>query len=135
MINTIDSIIISSSSKFFPSAKAAADKLKAERIEVYTPGFVHNETLVKVDPSTKAQLTRSFLQKLKKADAVYVIAEGGYIGCSVAIEIGYASALEKPIILSEEAKEDGVKALVAAVLPFEKLSVQAIQGILTGKKA
>jgi hypothetical protein len=50
------------------------------------------------------------------------LAGDGYIGRSVALEIGYATALSKPVYLSEIPEEDAVKALTTQVIPISELS-------------
>lgn len=46
------------------------------------------------------QLTHEFLRKIDRSDAIYVIDADGDTGRSVCIEIGYASALGKTVLLS-----------------------------------
>lgn len=115
-------IAICSSSRFYESARRTAERLSGEGVIVFTPSFEHDETQVSVDTETKAFLTHSFLEKISAADAVYVIAEDGYIGRSVALEIGYATALGKPVFLSEEADEDAIKALTTDIVAVHEAS-------------
>lgn len=44
----------------------------------------------------------SFLISIKRADLLYVVFLGGYIWETVNMEIGFASALQKPIFLSHQ---------------------------------
>lgn len=119
----IRSVTICSSSKFYPTAQEVAKALKAMGIEeVYTPRFECSEELVSVSPEEKMTLTRDFLEKVSRSDAIYVIDEDGYTGRSVCIEIGYASALKKVILLSEEPRENAVMALANAIVPVAQLS-------------
>lgn len=58
----------------------------------------------------------SCLEKIDGADAVYVIDPDGYIGKSVAIDIGYAFARGKPIYSMEPIEDPPLDDLVRAVL-------------------
>ena len=58
---------------------------------------------------------------MKESSLVYVVAGEGYTGRSVCIEIGFATGLGIPIIISEAPEEDAVGALVRAVVPAGSL--------------
>lgn len=122
----VRSVTICSSSKFYPAAMAVASRLRGEGVQVFTPDFEHDETRIKVDRETKARLTCAFLEKVRAADAIYVISRDGYVGRSVAVEIGFATALGKPVFLSEEADEDAIKSLTTAVVAEEEISPEAL---------
>jgi nucleoside 2-deoxyribosyltransferase len=91
-------------------------------ITVYTPRFDFNEEVVEVSKDDKVHLTHEFLQKIDRSDAIYVIDQDGYTGRSVCIEIGYASALGKAVLLSEPPAENAVQALATAVVPVHKVT-------------
>jgi nucleoside 2-deoxyribosyltransferase len=117
----IKTITICSSSKFYATAKKIADILDSQGIEVFTPRFEYSEELVAVSPEEKISLTREFLAKIKRSDAIYVIAENGYTGRSVCIEMGYATGLGKTVILSEQPSETAVVALASAIVSVDEL--------------
>ncbi|HSX41031.1 MAG TPA: hypothetical protein VLF21_00095 [Candidatus Saccharimonadales bacterium] len=119
-------VAIASSSKFYEAAKQVNEKLIADGARVFTPSFVHDETMVTVSADKKAELTHRFLKNLKQSDVVYVVATGGYVGLSVAVEVGFAAALGLPIIFSEEPAEDAFKALSAGTLDMGAVSVQKL---------
>lgn len=121
----VRTVTVCSSSKFYPVARSAAKALTEQGLTVHTPRFEYDEEKVTVTAEEKMELTRDFLRKIARSDAVYVIDEGGYTGRSVCIEIGFASALGKKVILSEPAVEGAVMALADGVLPIECLSTSA----------
>ncbi|WFE65530.1 hypothetical protein [Micromonospora sp. WMMD714] len=118
----ISSVTVCSSSKFYDRAQHAADALRALGLTVHTPRFDYNEEHVVVGEPDKIRLTHEFLAKVARSDAVYVIASGGYAGVSVCIEVGYAYALDKVVLCSEEPTEFAVRALVDAVVPVAEIS-------------
>ncbi|WP_420118999.1 hypothetical protein [Micromonospora sp.] len=118
----ISSVTVCSSSKFYDLAQRAIDALQATGLTVYTPRFDYNEEHVVVGEADKFRLTHEFLAKVARSDAVYVIASGGYTGVSVCIEVGYAHALGKTVLCSEQPTEFAVRALVDAVVPVDEIS-------------
>jgi len=98
---------------------------------VFTPRFEYSEELIDVSLEEKMVLTREFLAKISRSDAIYVINEGGYTGRSVCIEIGYASALKKTVLLSEEPSEGAVMALASAIVPVDQLASALNKGSFT----
>ena len=70
--------------------------------------------------SVKSDNDRMF-QRIDDSDVVFVIAKDGYIGYSVAMELGYAHAKGKEIISSEEIKEMSVRNLVNKIMSLEDL--------------
>lgn len=120
-LSDISTITICSSSKFYDSAKQLAKELESRGMRVFTPRFDFDEEVRQVGVDDKMELTREFLGKVRSSDAVYVIDQHGYTGRSVCIEVGYASALGKLVILSETAEEGAVQALTDAVVPMGDL--------------
>ncbi|GAA2642890.1 hypothetical protein [Streptomyces vastus] len=115
----ISTVTICSSSKFYPAAKSLAKELERQGIQVHTPRFDFDEEFVEVGLDEKMELTREFLDKIRRSDAVYVIDKQGYTGRSVCIEVGYASALGRTVVLAEPAEEGAVRALTDAVVPID----------------
>jgi hypothetical protein len=118
----VDSVTICSSSRFYGTVRRIATDLAAQGVTVFTPRFDWDEEHVEVASADKIWLTRDFLEKVGRADLIYVVAEGGYTGRSVCIEVGYAAALGKTIVLSERPSEPAVAALTTGVVPVERLS-------------
>lgn len=112
-------VTICSSSKFYSQAERLACLLAAQGIEVFTPRFDFNEVVREVSSDDKQRLTLEFLEKIQKSTDIYVVAEGGYTGTSVCIEIGYATALGLPIYLSSAPTEAAAAALATDIVPMD----------------
>ena len=121
-LGKIGTLTICSSSKFYETAQMLAREVESAGITVYTPRFDFNEEAVEVTQEEKIRLTHEFLRKIDQSDAVYVIDKDGYTGRSVCIEIGYASALGKTVLLSEPPEENAVRALTSDVVPVPELA-------------
>jgi nucleoside 2-deoxyribosyltransferase len=123
-LTRIKTLTICSSSKFYETAQTLAKEMARAGITVYTPRFDFNEEVVKVTMDDKISLTHEFLSKIDRSDAIYVIDQDGYTGRSVCIEIGYASALGKTVLVSEPPAEHAVQALANAVVPVADIAKQ-----------
>jgi nucleoside 2-deoxyribosyltransferase len=123
-LTRIKTLTICSSSKFYETAQTLAKEMARAGITVYTPRFDFNEEVVKVTKDDKITLTREFLSKIDRSDAIYVIDQDGYTGRSVCIEIGYASALGKTVLVSEPPAEHAVQALANAIVPVADIAKQ-----------
>ncbi|MFI7519870.1 hypothetical protein [Micromonospora globbae] len=117
----IKAVTICSSSKFYDTAQLAEAAFRDLGMTVYTPRYDFNEQHVRVDESDKIQLTRDFLAKIARSDAIFVVANGGYAGVSVCIEVGYAVGQGKVVLFSEQPAEFALRALVDAVVPVEDI--------------
>jgi hypothetical protein len=65
--------------------------------------------------SVRADNERLF-QRIDESDIVFVIVKDGYVGYTVAVELGYAYSKKKQIISSEEIGELSVRNLVGKVM-------------------
>lgn len=115
-------VTICSSSKFYDTVKKLATELVDRGITTYTPRFDFDEEQREVTRDDKAMLTHEFLGKIRNSDAIYVVADGGYTGRSVCIEVGYATALGKAVFVSEQPAEAAIEALATAVVPIDELA-------------
>ncbi len=61
------------------------------------------------------------LEKIDKADIVYIVNPNGYVGKSVSADIGYAYARNKSIYVMNQIDDPPVMNLVKAVASFEEL--------------
>jgi len=121
-LTAIKTLTICSSSKFYEAAQALAKEMADADLNVFTPRFDFNEEVVNVTMADKISLTHEFLRKIDRSDAIYVIDQEGYTGRSVCIEIGYASALGKTVILSEVPSENAVRALTSEVVAVGEIT-------------
>jgi NTP pyrophosphatase (non-canonical NTP hydrolase) len=58
-------------------------------------------TFLRADAGSPAELELRHLSAIRKSDLLYIVNPGGYLGSSVALEIGYALAWDIPIWSSE----------------------------------
>jgi len=65
--------------------------------------------------------TREHIENVKRADIIYVVDKGGYVGRSTSVEIGVAYGLGKEIYAMEQIKDTAVDILVNEVLSPEEL--------------
>jgi len=114
-------IAISCSAKFFESAKNLARDLVARGLEVRTPDFGPADFGQAVSATEKQRLTLEYLEKVRTADVLYVIDVDGYAGISVGIEVGFAFALGKRIIMSEQPREAALVAMADEVVSTDHL--------------
>ncbi len=61
------------------------------------------------------------LKKIDDADVVYVVNPKGYIGKSVAVDIGYAYAENKSIYATHSIDDPPVMSMIKGILSFEEL--------------
>ncbi len=97
------SVTICSSNKFAKEAIAFAEKLKSLGATVLVPHYYtynyggvdklsgHNKRFVAMG------LTHDHFSKIRKGDVIFIYNKNGYIGNSVTLELGYATALGKII--------------------------------------
>lgn len=133
MADNVRCVTICSSSKFYETAKEVASRLEGGGMKVFTPRFDFDETRTHVGRERKALLTIEFLNKVRACDAVYVVARDGYIGRSVALEVGYATALEKPVYLSQQASEDAIKAITTGIIGADTVSAESFRPTSRGE--
>ncbi|MEV0428508.1 hypothetical protein [Micromonospora sp. NPDC050495] len=122
----VEAVTICSSSKFYDTAQRAEAAFRDLGMTVYTPRYDFNEQHVKVAEPDKIRLTRDFLTKIAKSDAIFVVANGGYAGVSVCIEVGYAVGQGKLVLFSERPAEFALRALVDAVVPVEDIGTGVV---------
>ena len=91
-------------------------KLKEENIEYQTSKTMDSQGI------------RGCLNKVEAADIVYVVNPQGYIGKSVAIDVGYAYAKNKTIYVMNSVYDPPIMNLINAVL-----SPEALVGLLKKK--
>lgn len=97
------SVVICGSSRFAKEAIAFSKKLEKSGVVVYTPHFYKAmggdwSKIREFDKKFVAMgLTYEHFRKIALADVVFIFNKEGYSGPSTTLEIGYATALNKPI--------------------------------------
>lgn len=78
---------------------------------------------------TKRQIERHYLEGLRKAKLVYVVASGGYLDPSASIETAYSLAINAPLIQSEPINTfgDDVPVLITQILKNASIPIVGIE--------
>lgn len=109
--------VISGSFKFKPEIDAAHEEfrdhdvivlapdqgwlyLPRHRLQIFNPDRQFRPLPTEQDMSIR-EIEDTFLQHLRSADLVYLFNFGGYVGNSMAFELGFAIALQKPVYALE----------------------------------
>ncbi len=121
-------ILFCGSFKFLDEMKEVAADLKTFGCQIFLPRFFGGEL-----PSTKIeqikdrlkekglkpsqfkkiiQVTSSFYDKLREADILVIFDKDGYVGFSLAAEIGAAQIMGKPTFFIDEPQDAGLKAML-----------------------
>jgi len=112
------SIFVAGSRKFFQDVEKFIELCKENNIEAANAGKVTDEE--DSYESEKAALFGAF-ELIDKSYILYIIANDGYIGKTVALEIAYAFAKGKEIISSEELEDFSVRALVSKIMKLKEM--------------
>ena len=108
-------VFVATSKRFYDEAERLVERIKACNLTVHHPYFHLDPTEVDADPETKSRVTLQHFPEIDESDIFYALLPGGYIGCSVTIELAYAYAKGKEIVVSEAPSEFAVRALVTAI--------------------
>ncbi len=84
-------------------------------VTVYHPYFHLDSNAVDADPELKSQVTLQHFPEIDDSQILYALLPGGYIGCSVTIEVAYAYAKGKRIVVSEAPNEFAVRPMVSEI--------------------
>jgi hypothetical protein len=112
-IDMPDAVFIASSKQFYPLAESIVARLKASGVRVFHPYFHLDHQAIERDPNIKSAVTLQHFPEIDECDVLYALLPEGYIGCSVTIELSYAYAKGKRIVVSEPPDEYAVRAMVA----------------------
>jgi len=108
-------IFVATSKRFYEEAARIVKRIKACDVMVHHPYFHLDPTAVDADPDYKSRVTLQHFPEIDDCDVFYALLPGGYIGCSVTIELAYAYAKDKEIVVSEAPTEFAVRALVSEI--------------------
>ena len=125
------SVVICGSRRFKPAIRKFASDLKKAGVTVFEP-YLHSGKKEWEEMSQSYKnfvalgLTHDHFHKIKMADIVFFYNEGGYLGNSSTLELGYAMALGKPVYaLSNKDEEICRKVLFRGTFktPIELLKI------------
>lgn len=107
------SVVLCASSRFKPQVVEFANELRKLGVVVFEPPLAGSAKEWKMDEISddfkryaSLGLTYNHFQKIRIADVVFVYNEGGYIGNSCTLELGFAVACAKPIYALEPDNEE-----------------------------
>lgn len=110
-------IFVATSKRFYKEAERLVSELVGAGMRVHHPYFDLDSSLVESDPDLKKQVTLRHFPEIDEAQVLYALTPGGYAGCSVTVEITYAYARGKRIIVSEPPTEFALHAMAQQVCP------------------
>jgi hypothetical protein len=108
-------VFVATSKRFYDEAEHLVERIKASNVMVHHPYFHLDPATVDADPDYKTRVTLQHFPEIDACDVFYALCPNGYIGCSVTIELAYAYAKGKEIIVSEPPAEFAVRALVTEI--------------------
>jgi hypothetical protein len=108
-------VFVATSKRFYEEAQDLVEKLKDAGVKVHHPYFHLDPGQVDADPDLKSRITSRHFPEIDASDIFYALLPGGYIGCSVTIELTYAYARNKKIVVSEPPGEFAVRSMVAEI--------------------
>lgn len=121
-------IFVATSKRFYDEALQLITRLKNKGVKVYHPYFHLDSSAVDADPELKSQVTLQHFTEIDESEVIYALLPGGYIGCSVTIELAYAYAKGKTIIVSELPDEFAVRPMISEVCsPAQLLARSGIE--------
>ncbi len=121
-------IFVATSKRFYEEAERIVKLIKACGVIVHHPYFHLDPQAVDADPDYKSRVTLQHFPEIDDCDVFYALLPDGYIGCSVTIELAYAYAKGKEIVVSEAPAEFAVRALVTEVSGPDKFIARFERG-------
>jgi len=114
------SVFVATSKRFYEEASQFVKRLKDCGVTVYHPYFHLDAREVDGDPELKSQVTLQHFPEIDESETVYALLPEGYIGCSVTIELAYAYAKGKRIVVSEPPMEFAVRPMISEICSPEQ---------------
>jgi len=108
-------VFVATSKRFYEEAQDLVNRLKNAGVKVYHPYFHLDPAEVDADAELKSKVTSEHFPEIDESDIFYALLPGGYIGCSVTIELTYAYAKGKKILVSEAPEEFAVRSMVSDI--------------------
>lgn len=132
----IFAVVSGSFNRFLPQIQEVIREMFTKGIEVLSPNVgkpiskIRGFIMLENDKGLPAEIERNHLEAIGKSDFLYVVTPKGYIGESVAFEIGYAISKGIPIYCSESPKGQIFKSFMISDMPL--ISIKKL--IATKKK-
>jgi hypothetical protein len=108
-------VFVATSKRFYEEAQQIVNLIKDCGVTVHHPYFHFDPKSVDADPEFKSKVTLQHFPEIDDSELFYALLPGGYIGCSVTIELTYAYAKGKKIVVSDEPAEFAIRPMVSEV--------------------
>jgi hypothetical protein len=108
-------VFVATSKRFYKEAEQVVRRLRDCGLMVFHPYFHLDPVAIDSDPDRKSEVTLRHFQEIDGSDMLFAILTGGYIGCSVTIEVTYAYSRGKKIVASEVPSEYAVRPMVTMI--------------------
>ena len=108
-------VFVATSKQFYKDAEKLCGDIEALGHRTYHPFFERDQAAIEADPAVKVAVTREHFPEITECEVLYALAPDGYLGASVLIEMTYAYALGKRVVISELVREFAARALVTEV--------------------
>jgi len=113
------SVFIAGSRKFYDEIQMVVKTLTENKIIITTAGN-WDKTKEDTTESEKKALLKAF-EEIDNIDIVYILANEGHIGKTVAMEIAYGFAKNKEVISSSNITDLSAQALISKIIEPENL--------------
>jgi nucleoside 2-deoxyribosyltransferase len=115
------SVCLCGSFRFYDDMVALREALQAHGVhcEWPTPGL--RRAPQGMAPAEAKEAILQHLQRMDRADLIFIFNKGGYAGNSVLMEIGYAYARRKPVYVLAPIPDPFLMSLVTAVVSLDEL--------------
>jgi nucleoside 2-deoxyribosyltransferase len=113
MTSTPLTVFVATSKRFYPEAKPICERLKAAGLQVFHPYFDRHQEAIEMNLETKAAVTREHFPEIDTSDVLYAFIPMGYAEISVAVEMSYAFAKGKRVVVSEPPTDGALRALMS----------------------
>ena len=113
-------VYVAASKRFYEEALQFVKRLKDCGVKVHHPYFHLDLRAVDADPELKSKVTLQHFPEIDESEILYALLPGGYMGYSVTIELTYAYAKGKRIVVSELPSELAVRSMISEVCSTEQ---------------
>jgi len=108
-------VFVATSKRFYQEAEQVVGRLRDCGLTVFHPYFHLDPIAIDSDADRKSEVTLRHFQEIDGSDILFAILPGGYIGCSVTIEVTYAYSRGKKIVASEVPSEYAVRPMITMI--------------------
>jgi nucleoside 2-deoxyribosyltransferase len=115
------SVCICGSFRFYDEMVALRNALQARRIHCEWPTLGPRRVPQAMTPDEAKAAILQHLERMDRADLIFMFNKGGYAGNGVIMEIGYAYARRKPVYVLAPIPDPFLMPLVTAVVSIEDL--------------